>query len=126
MNPLEAEQIFTEALYLIKGKVIIVLPKPWQSHSAEEIALLTKILGSVKLSLEGVQIICKENVSLSELSIYQPPVVLLFGVSCNPPVKPYSSEVLNGVTVINAEALSGLDDVKKKSLWLTLKQGFKL
>jgi hypothetical protein len=126
VNSLEAEQIFLENLYLIKGKVLIVLPKPWQLHSAEEITLLTKILGSVKLSLEAVQIIYKEDVTLSELSIYQPSAIILFGVNFTPSIKSFSSETIDGITIIHAEALSSLDDSKKKNLWGALKHGFKL
>jgi hypothetical protein len=126
VNTVEAEHIFLENLYRINGKVLVVLQAPWSSYKPEEITLLTKILGSVKLSIEGVQVLCKESVTIKELLNYEPSFILLFGINFTPSIKTYTAETLEGITVINAESLSSLDDIKKKNLWLALKQGFKL
>jgi hypothetical protein len=126
VNSIEAEQIFSENLYLIKGKVIVVIPEAWSSLGIEETTLLSKILVSIKLSIDGVQILSAHTTSISQLKGYDPSAIILFGVNFNPAIKPFSSEILDGVTVIASEGLGQLDDLKKKSLWGALKQAFKL
>jgi hypothetical protein len=126
VNRLEAEQIFSENLYQIKGKVIVILPVAWSSLRVEDVTLLNKILASVKHSLDGVQILSLQTTSLNQLLSYEPSAIILFDVNFTPAVKPFSSEIIEGVTVIASDALDQLDDAKKKSLWGALKQAFKL
>jgi hypothetical protein len=126
VNQSEIEQIFVDNIYHIKGKVLVALSVSLESHSAEEITLLTKILGSAKLSIEGVQIICKEDTTIHEIKNYDPSIVILFGVTLTPAINTYSPETLEGITIISADSLSNLNDTKKKSLWAAIKQGFNL
>jgi hypothetical protein len=126
VNRLEAEYFFSENLYQIKRKVIVVIPVAWNSMRIEDTTLLNKILASIKLNLNSVQILSTSTTSLNQLITYEPSAIILFGVNFTPTVKTFSSENFKGVTVIASEALDKLDDVKKKSLWNALKQAFKL
>ena len=126
VNHLEAEQIFSENLYKIKSKVIVVVAKPWNEISTQEITLLTKILGSIKLTIDAVQILNKQQTSLQELTIYQPSAIILFGVNFTPSIKPYAIETFDGINVIYSESLDSLDDANKKNLWVALKQVFSI
>ena len=126
MNKVEAEQIFTEDLYQLSGKTLVLLPLPWQSIQQSEIILLSKILGSVKLSLDAVQVISLAEADVESLKIYDPSYVLSFGCKLKPETKPFTTETINGVCIVQSESLINLDDAKKKSLWIALKQAFKL
>lgn len=126
MNTLETEYIFTENLYQIKGKVLVLIPNSWSLQSNQDISLLSRILGSIKLSIDTVQIVSATEISLNELNNYNPSAILAFGVTFTPTIKPYSAEVINGITLIWAEKLADLDEAKKKNLWNALKEGFKL
>ena len=53
--------LYQEELYRIPGKVIVVISRPWEEITYEDRTLLSKILGSVKLSLASVQIKVSKN-----------------------------------------------------------------
>ena len=124
MSILGLKYLYQEELYTITGKVVVVIDKEWTSVSENEKALLAKILGSVKQSLESVQIINKTILSLNSLQFLSPSKILVFGTKLEDDLKPYESGALNGISVIKADALSELDDNRKKSLWLALRQMF--
>lgn len=126
MNKVEAEQIFTEELYRLPGKTLVLLPLPWHTVQPNEVLLLSKILGSVRLSLDAVQVISLAEADVESLKIYNPSHVLSFGCRLTPNTKPFTTETINGVCIVQSDALSNLDDPKKKSLWVALKQAFKL
>lgn len=116
--------LFTEDLYTIPPlSLVVIVAKQWDVYSAEEKALLSKILGSVKLDIASVKVITKAQVSLSGLSPHLSSKILVFGSQLEE-VQPYQNIQAQGFSVIKADDLSGLDDVKKKSLWLALKNMF--
>jgi hypothetical protein len=119
-----AQYLFQEEVYNIPLGILVIVPKPWHTILEEEKALLAKILGSVRISVGSVTIMTQRDVSMEALQVYKPAKVLIFGSSVNADVKPYDHVVLNGVSVINAHDLSELDDARKKSLWLALRQMF--
>ena len=53
-NPLES--LYQEDLYQIPSRTTVIINKDWSLLSEADQALLVKILGSVKLSLPGIQI----------------------------------------------------------------------
>ncbi len=120
------EQTFTEDLYSIPGKVLVLLPHSWSSLSSNEIELLTKILGSVKLKIAHVQILAKETSDLTDLNVYNPRMILSFGCKIKQVKTPYQVTDWNGVNVIEADALLALDEPKKKQLWVALQETLKL
>jgi len=126
MNKLEADNIFTEELYRLSGKVLVLIPSPWQSLSSDNEVLLRKILGSVRLSLDGVQVLTLATASLNSLTVYNPTHILSFGTQLDPECKPFTVEVKDKIHIVQSEALHSLDDSKKKSLWIALKQAFGL
>lgn len=124
MNITLVENLYQEELYHIPTNVMVIIPKPWHKILEDEKALVTKILGSVKLNIDSVCIVFKPNVSIADLNLIKPGKVLIFGSSTTEEVKPYEKVLIDGIAVIKADDLSELDDVKKKTLWLALKQMF--
>ncbi|HRJ28335.1 MAG TPA: hypothetical protein PLV21_10955 [Cyclobacteriaceae bacterium] len=118
------EQTFAEDLYKIPGRVIILVPQVWSSLNPNEIELLSKILGAVKLTMAQVQILVKEKVDLTELQVFNPPVVLSFGSKIKQVNTPYQVNTWNGAQVLEADMLGAFDEAKKKQLWTALRALF--
>ena len=106
--------------------MVVVLAKAWQDYGADEQMLLKKILTSVKVDINTVQIVVQPTIHLRALHIYSPARVLLFGVTPDVDMPLYQTQTAQGFTVIRSEDLSVLDDQKKKNLWLALRQMFGL
>jgi DNA polymerase III psi subunit len=127
MNPTRPlEYLYQEELYSQRAKVLVVLSLGWNDLSEENQQLLKKILGSVKLDLAAVQIITRPSFELADLKAYSPVQVIAFGSvlkGSQPPYQPFSHQ---GVSIIQADPLHTLDDPKKKSLWIGLKQMFNI
>jgi hypothetical protein len=115
--------LFGEEIYSIPPAVVIVVAKPWDNYTSEEKTLLTKILGSVKLDLAAVRIVHHEKIGQPEVAHLAAQKVLIFGAE-TPDIKPYESQQAQSFTVIKADDLSVLDDAKKKSLWVALRNMF--
>ena len=126
MNVVEAEYIFSENLYQLKERVLVLLPDPWNSLPPDQISLLGKILNSIKLSLDGVTIIHNPSPSLEKLKNLQPSHLLSFGVPVPSVNNLYSPENVEGIHIIYSEPLDKLNDITKKSLWLALRSAFSL
>jgi hypothetical protein len=122
LNP--SEYLFQEEIYQIPIPLMVVVSTPWHKILEEEKALLNKILGSVKVNTESVAIQYQPSVSLEKLQRLNPGKVLLFGCAVEPEIPPYENTVVSGISVIKADDLQQLDDARKKSLWLALKQMF--
>jgi len=116
------EQTFTEDLYSIPGKVLVLLPHSWAALSPDEVELLTKILGSVKLKIAQVQTLSRETFDLTELNVFNPQSILSFGSKIKQIKNPYQVTDWNGTKVIEADALGTFDDTKKKQLWAALQE----
>jgi DNA polymerase III psi subunit len=118
------EQTFTEELYNLKPRVIVLIPDLWPEVEKKDIELLQKILQAVKISLDGVQVISKSTLDLQELSVYAPEWVLSFGTPLTQVKTKYEISGHHGMKVLVADKLSLLDEAKKKILWVSLKQMF--
>jgi hypothetical protein len=116
-----ARYLYQEELYDIPAGVTVVLSKYWDNYSTEEKALLAKILGSIRIDLAAVQIITRSSFALPSMPAQPSSKVLIFG-SETAGINPYEVVQAQGFTVIKADDLSELDDARKKSLWLALKQ----
>lgn len=124
MSETSAQFIYTEELYKLAQKTIVLLPVSWETVSEDQVTLLEKILSAVRLSLAGVQIICREEADIHQLNVFNPSVIISFGTLLNPKVEPYTLHEIEGTRIIQSEALSKLNDANKKSLWSALKQAF--
>jgi hypothetical protein len=122
----ELETIFQEDIYSIPAPLLIVLAKPWEELSEAELDTLSKMLKAVKLSLASVQIIVRTEFDKNDLSVFSPTRVLAFGASLTTPVKYYENINSENTSIIISESLDQLDDQKKKSLWIALKDMFSL
>jgi hypothetical protein len=122
----ELETIFQEDIYSIPAPLLIVLAKPWEELSEAELDTLSKMLKAVKLSLASVQIIVRTEFDKNDLSVFSPTRVLAFGASLTTPFKYYENINSENTSIIISESLDQLDDQKKKSLWIALKDMFSL
>jgi hypothetical protein len=118
------ESLYNEELYAFASPVVVVVSQPWSEISAEHKSVLAKMLVAVKLSLEKVQIVTRQEFSLEELAPFQSGKVLAFGTNLKSPVALYQNISQNGTSLIIADSLDQLDDTRKKNLWLALRQMF--
>lgn len=118
------EFLYHEDLYKLTDSILILVDKPWEQLRDEDKTLLSKILGSVKLSLDKVQVLHRSTISLDELIHFQPSKIISFGVTLQENTELYTVINQQGLSFINSEALMSLTDASKKSLWGALKQLF--
>jgi DNA polymerase III psi subunit len=123
MSATLASYIFQEELYDIPSPILVILRHPWSSYVESDRALLSKILGSVKIDSASVRILTRKSLSLSDLTSNQATSVLVFGSEMDQ-ITPYQPMQAQGFTVVKADDLTELDDARKKSLWGALKQMF--
>ena len=127
MNPpLPLGYLYQEELYSQRAKVLVVLSLDWIELSEENQLLLQKILGSVKLDLAAVQIVTCPEFELADLNAYSPHQIITFGSVLKGSPTQYQPFSYQGVSIIQADSLHTLDDQKKKSLWVGLKQMFNI
>ncbi len=126
MTTTALEYLYEEDLYNIPGSMMVIVARPWDKISDDEKALLAKILGSVRVGMGSVTIQSMPTVTLASLKAFSPQRVLVFGATIEGDVKPYERVVVNGISVIKADDFNQLDDLKKKNLWIALKQMFGL
>lgn len=124
MDPETTQFIYSEELYKLPPRTIVLLPVPWETLSEDQVTLLGKILGSVKLSLAGVQMLCREQADVHELEVFNPSVVISFGTRLLPESETYTATETDGIRIIQSDALDSLDDTRKKSLWNVLRQAY--
>ena len=122
MSAAPLSHLFNEEIYSVPPIVTIVINRPWEEISEEHRVLLSKILGSVKISLSSIRVIQRDAVTLEDLRILGNPKFLLFGTQA--PVNNYENVQAQGFSLIRADELHTLDDAKKKSLWGALKTMF--
>jgi len=120
------ESLYQEELYALPSRMLIILSKPWEEHSEDERTVLSKMITAVRLSMASVQIIIRKDFSIEDLAPLAPGKVLALGSQLKSSPKTYEHISLNGISVIAADAISNLDDLKKKNLWIALKQMFGL
>ena len=125
MNQATLTHLFQEELYKIPPRVLVILAREWETYSQDDKTLLTKILASVRLSPNAVQLAVQNTLSLPAIALYNPAKVLVFG-SSGADIKPYEASQIHGFWLIKADDLNQLDDTKKKNLWLALKTMFGL
>ena len=125
MNATLAKNTFGEELYQLPSRVLVLIPSAWNKVSDPEQQLLARILGSVKLSLAAVQIVSASTFSMEEATLYGAKAILSFGVPLAG-ARPYEAVTVNDVSVVVADPIEALDDVRKKNLWTALKVIFKL
>ncbi|GCC51859.1 hypothetical protein SanaruYs_20880 [Chryseotalea sanaruensis] len=118
------EFLYQEDLYQATDATIILIDQSWTTISEADKVLLSKILGSVKISIEQVTILEAGKISLTELSQYNPSRIIAFGTIISESEAPYKNQKQGNTSFITSDTLSALDDVKKKNLWGALKQMF--
>jgi hypothetical protein len=120
------ENLYQEELYVLPPRTLVLLDRPWADLTDEQKTLLTRILGSVKLTQASVQFFTAGNVAIGDLAAFNPARIISFGPAIAGVIGLYQFTELEGIPVICADALDKLDDPRKKSLWGALRQMFAL
>jgi DNA polymerase III psi subunit len=112
---------YTEEVYSIPPPPTVVLGSPWNELKQEQQILLSKILQSVKLSLDAVRIVHQTTLDLSCWN--EKPHRLLAFVAPPKGVSLYEIIQTGETAVIFADPLEVLhaDDGSKRKLWNALK-----
>ena len=119
------EHLYSEELYAIPGpSVTVVIPCAWQDLKEPEVNLLEKILGSVKLSPGKVCIVTAPVFEMDRAAEREASKYIVFGSAVRPEIACYKKTVQGKAMVVCADMLHQLDDAKKRSLWLALKELF--
>ena len=116
--------LFQEELYRIPPRVLIVIAEEWDALSENDLTVLTKLLGALKLSLASVQVITRPSFAMRDIAAFNPARVLVFGAQLQQAPPLYENASVDNTPVIVSESLAQLDDPKKKKLWLALRQMF--
>jgi hypothetical protein len=119
-----AKETFTEDLYKISGKFMVLIPGTWEEMTFAETDLLSKILGAIRVPLSKVQIISGEHADVIHLALFNPAFILGFGVAVNGIEKKYSLVEHQGLELILADRLSEIDIARKEKLWPELRDRF--
>jgi hypothetical protein len=104
--------------------VLFILNEPWESISEPDKTVLTKMIGALRLSLASVRIITRAEFTLNDIAAYAPTKVIALGALFKASPDLYKHITQDGVSIVAGDALPALDDVKKKNLWLALRQMF--
>jgi hypothetical protein len=120
------EYLYQEEIYSLPPRTLIVLDQAWEDFSQDDKTLLQKILGSVKLNLQMVNVITRKQFSLSDLRPLDPERIICFGAICNQTGNLYEFSTLEGMQIICADGIQKMDDTRKKNLWGALRQMFKI
>jgi len=118
------ESLYQEELYSLPSPVLFILDQPWESISESDKTVLTKMIGALRLSLASVRIITRSEFALADVAAYAPTKVIALGATFKASPELYKCISQEGVSVVAGDALPTLDDVKKKNLWLALRQMF--
>lgn len=118
------EFLYQEDLYQVSDSVLVLIDRPWEALREEDKTLLAKILGSVKLSIDQVRIATARETSITVLEVYSPTKIISFGVKISESKDIYKNQQIGTTSLILSDTLDQLDDVRKKSLWVALKQMF--
>jgi len=118
------ENLYAEELYNLPPKVLIVISKPWSQIQEDEKTLLGKILSAVKLSLSSVQIINRAEFVVADFGAFRPNCIVAFGAILKNSTKMYEKVTDEQTAIVVADELRHLDDIRKRNLWLTLKEVF--
>lgn len=117
---------YTEEIYHISPPPTVIINKGWKELTEDEIALLSKILNSVRQSLASVKILEMPALDLSQMS-EKPAELICFGSQVTG-LQLYEVIETPETRLVVADNLSVLskDDQLKKRLWTSLKQLFSL
>ena len=118
------QNLYQEEIYKIDPKLLIVIDKKWSEVSTEETSLLEKILKALKLTLASVQILTRSEFLPEDFQAFAPDHIISFGTKLKNSEKMYEAIRMDGATIVVADSLDLLDEVKKRNLWITLRQVF--
>ena len=116
--------IYPEEVYSIPSLVNVVIDTPWTELPAEHQQLLSKILASVRLSLDSVRIVYQRELDLSFWN--EKPSRLVAFVQPPKGIETYEALSIGNTSMVLSEPLSSLvnDEASKRKLWDALRNLF--
>jgi len=126
MDSVLFDSLFSEQLFEVPTRPVIVINQPWANIGADERVLLSKILAAVKLPLDSVTIKFQPTLDISSWS-QKPKQLIYFGDQVKG-VPQYEAIDANGVSIVASESLKDLikNDASRKRLWQALKAQFSI
>ena len=116
-----AGTLYTEEVYRIGKKTIVIISNPWEKISDADRALLQKILHAVGLSTDAVTIIYQPTLSIKSVR-QNAQRVIYFGDAVDG-VTPFEPSSIDDLPLICSPSLEQLqaDAPSKQKLWAGLK-----
>ncbi|MBS1488860.1 MAG: DNA polymerase III subunit psi [Bacteroidetes bacterium] len=124
-HPIFTETIFSEELFLLPQKTVLIFDIEWNLLSDEEQGLLKKILNALNLNLDMVTVHYQPQLNLAELPT-QPNHCIYFGQSVAG-LAAYEVLEIKGTRLVMSDRLTHLltHDESKKKLWQALQKQFR-
>jgi hypothetical protein len=119
-----SKEIFSEDIYFIRTRLIILISDPWEKLPEPDKHLLNKIIEAIHFSASQVTIISVTQTSLNELSRFNPRFIISFGVPIAGVSEDFTPVEHGDMLIIPANALGEMDQVRKEKLWAILKSRF--
>lgn len=120
------ENLYQEEIYQVPIQAVFVLDKPWNELAEADQLTLTKMIGALKLSPAGVQMLCLPHLKAEDLNAWAPAKVVVLGTVFQSSSKQYEPINFDRNTFVVGDSVSKLDDARKKSLWQALKKMFNI
>jgi hypothetical protein len=117
--------LYQEEMYNLPARDLVLFNVDWETFTEEHKALFKKILSAVKLSPGNVQVLIKENLEASDIEKFPASRLICFGTTFQTHPK-YQVLNLGEKKIIVCDAFADLDDIRKKNLWVALKQMYTL
>lgn len=116
-------ELYTEELFQLHPQTVVVV-ESWNNLSPAETQLLSKILGAVRLNLEGVRIVEQAILNISVLS--EKPKQLICFTKAATGLSLYEPIEADGILLVISDNLANLlnDEAARKKLWGALKVQF--
>jgi hypothetical protein len=118
-----ASFLYDKEIYTQPETTVVLLKKNWAGLTEDEITLLNKILGAVKVNPAGAVFIKTSDVDYSLLHNYGAGKTLAFGF-LTPDKEPHGFLIHQNNKIVFSPELSALNDNEKKILWGNLKKVF--
>lgn len=118
-----ASFLYEKEIYSQPETTVVLLKKNWTDLTEDEVTLLNKILGAVKVNPAGAVFIKSSEIDYSLLNNYRAGKTLAFGF-LSPEQETHSFLTHQNNKIVFSPELSSLNDNEKKILWGNLKKAF--
>ncbi|MCZ8021744.1 MAG: hypothetical protein O9302_09965 [Cyclobacteriaceae bacterium] len=115
--------LYDKEIYSQPKTTVVLLKKNWADLTEDEVTLLNKILGAVKVNPAGAVFIKTLEIDYSLLNNYRARKTLAFGF-LSPEKEAHGFIAHSNNKIVFSPELNALNDNEKKILWGNLKKAF--